>query len=136
MVVRYSYLWKREHDTGREEGIKDRPCAVVMSLRNEDGRETVLVLPVTHVQPANPAEAIEIPVETKKRLGLDSQRSWIVVAEANEFIWPGPDLRPIPGRDISTIAYGALPPRFFAFVAEKFLEHDQRGKAARVRRTE
>jgi hypothetical protein len=49
MVIRYSYLWKREHEEGREEGIKDRPCAVIVSLRNESGNDVVLVLPVTHV---------------------------------------------------------------------------------------
>jgi len=29
LVIRYSYLWAREHDQGREEGVKDRPCAVL-----------------------------------------------------------------------------------------------------------
>ena len=29
-----------------------------------------------------------------------------MISEANEFPWPGPDLRAIPGRDESTIAYG------------------------------
>jgi hypothetical protein len=101
MVIRYSYLWKREHEEGREEGIKDRPCAVIVSLRNESGNDVVLVLPVTHVQPTDIAEAIEIPAETKRRLRLDSQRSWIVISEANEFVWPGPDLRPVPGRRIN-----------------------------------
>jgi hypothetical protein len=136
MVIRYSYLWKREQEEGREEGIKDRPCAVIVALRNESGNDVVLVLPVTHLQPADIAEAIEIPAETKRRLRLDSQRSWIVISEANEFIWPGPDLRPVPGRDVSTIDYGALPQRFFAFLVEKYLERYQRGKTARVKRSE
>jgi hypothetical protein len=34
----------------------------------------VLVLPITHSPPLNPADAIEIPTETKKRLGLDTDR--------------------------------------------------------------
>ncbi len=29
-VISYSYLWADEY--GREEGLKPRPCAVVMSL--------------------------------------------------------------------------------------------------------
>ena len=49
-----------------------------------------------------------------------SQR-WKLQIEANEFIWPGPDLRPIPGGGTSIIAYGALPPRFFAHVRDAFL---------------
>ena len=32
LVVRYSYLWEREASQGREEGVKDRPCAVVLVL--------------------------------------------------------------------------------------------------------
>ena len=73
---------------------------------------------------------------TKNRLGLDAERSWIVITEANEFVWPGPDLRPILGRDDSTIVYGALPPRFFAYVRDNFLKRDQREKSRPVKRTE
>jgi hypothetical protein len=136
LVIRYSYLWKREADAGREEGSKDRPCAIVMAITDEKGEQQVLVLPVSHSPPATPADAIEIPAETKARLRLDSGRSWVVLAEANEFIWPGPDLRPIPGRVESTAAYGTLPPRFFAHVRDKFLERDRREKVSRVMRTE
>jgi hypothetical protein len=136
LVIRYSYLWKREADAGRDEGTKDRPCAIVMAVVHDDGEKEVLVLPITHSLPANPADAIEIPTVTKNRLGLDSERSWIVITEANEFIWPGPDLRPVPGRDASTIAYGPLPPRFFAHVRDRFFERDQREKSQRVKRSE
>jgi hypothetical protein len=92
LVIRYSYLWKREHEAGREDGTKDRPCAVVMAIVDQDGEWDVLVLPITHSPPPDPADAIEIPTETKKRLGLDTDRSWVVITEANEFLWPGPDL--------------------------------------------
>lgn len=136
LVIRYSYLWKREQEEGREEGMKDRPCAIVLVVTDEDGEREVLVLPITHTSPANPDDAVEIPPATKKRLGLDADRSWIVITEANEFVWPGPDLRPIPGRDASTIAYGPLPPRLFAHVRDKFLERDRREKSAHVKRTE
>ncbi len=136
LIIRYSYLWKREFDAGREEGTKDRPCAIVMTVVDEDGDKDVLVLPVTHSPPTDPADAIEIPATTKSRLGLDGERSWIVITEANEFVWPGPDLRTVPGRDESTIAYGPLPPRFFVHVRDKFLERDQREKSGRVTRTE
>jgi hypothetical protein len=136
LVIRYSYLWKQEYEAGREEGIKDRPCAIVMSVVEEEGEWEVLVLPITHTPPNNPADAIEIPIDTKNRLGLDSDRSWIVIAEANEFVWPGPDLRPISGRDESTIVYGTLPPRLFSHVRVKFLDRDRREKSARVKRTE
>jgi hypothetical protein len=125
-----------EFEAGRDEDTKDRPCAIVMTVLDEDGDKEVWVLPITHSPPANPADAIEIPTVTKNRLGLDSERSWVVITEANEFIWPGPDLRPISGRDASPIAYGPLPPCFFAHVRDKFLERDQREKSVRVKRTE
>ncbi|MGH8305778.1 MAG: hypothetical protein ACRETG_09220 [Steroidobacteraceae bacterium] len=136
LVIRYAYLWKREHDEGHEDGSKDRPCAIVLSIIDEDEEREVLVLPITHTPPEHTDDAIEIPTATKNRLGLDSERSWIVISEANAFVWPGPDLRPVPGRDTSTIAYGPLPPRFFAYVRDKFLERIERDKAARVPRTE
>jgi hypothetical protein len=136
LVIRYSYLWKREQEQGREEGMKDRPCAVVLVVTDEDGEQEVLVLPITHAPPADANDAVEIPRATKQRLGLDADRSWIVITEANEFVWPGPDLRPISGRDASTIAYGPLPPRLFAQVRDRFLERDQREKSARIKRTE
>jgi hypothetical protein len=106
-----------------------------MSVVEEEGEWEVLVLPITHTPPNNPADAIEIPIDTKNRLGLDSDRSWIVIAEANEFVWPGPDLRPISGRDESTIVYGTLAPRLFSHVRVKFLDRDRREKSARVKRT-
>jgi hypothetical protein len=37
LVIRYSYLWKREQQARREEGTKDRPCAVVMAIMDQDG---------------------------------------------------------------------------------------------------
>jgi hypothetical protein len=31
----------------------------------------------------------------------------------NEFAWPGPGVRPVPGRDDSTIVHGEFPPTYF-----------------------
>ena len=43
--------------------MKDRPCAVVLLTRNDDGAEVVTVLPVTHTppSPSQSALAIEVP---------------------------------------------------------------------------
>ncbi len=136
LVIRYSYLWLSEHRKGREEGIKDRPCAVVLALVDAEGDTRVTVLPITHSLPDDPSNAIELPPDTKKRLGLDADRSWIVVNEGNEFLWPGPDLRPLPGADLSTIAYGFLPPRLFGLVRDRFLALSRQRRSERVRRTE
>jgi len=129
-------LWLSEHREGREEGVKDRPCAVVLTLIDAEGETRVTVLPITHTPPADASTAIEVPPDTKKRLGLDADRSWIVVSEGNEFLWPGPDLRPLPGADLSTVAYGFLPPRLFGLVRARFLALSRQRKAERVMRTE
>jgi hypothetical protein len=52
----------------------------------------------------------------RRRLGLDAERSWIVLSESNPFDWPGPDLRRVGDREDSSVAYGLLPPRLFAEV--------------------
>lgn len=136
VVIRYSYLWDREHQAGLEEGNKDRPCAVVLAIIGDGGRTNIYVLPVTHSAPTSPDDAIEIPRVVKSYLGLDAGRSWIVITEANIFAWPGPDLRPAINGDPSTIVYGYLPPNFFDHVRRKFIERARRGKAKAIKRTE
>jgi hypothetical protein len=121
LVIRYSYLWLEEHRQGREEGVKDRPCAVILAARDADGEQIVTVLPVTHSPPTDPVLAMEIPAATKNRIGLDGARSWIVLTEANQFTWPGPDLRPaIPG-DMESISYGLLPQAFYRHLRTRFV---------------
>jgi hypothetical protein len=121
LVIRYAYLWRAEYRRGQEEGLKDRPCAVVLVSVDEDGDDIVTVLPINHMPPLDPADAVEIPADTKRRLRLDDDRSWIVLTEANEFLWPGPDLRPCRPADPESIAFGLLPGRFFKHVQERFL---------------
>lgn len=136
MVVRYAYLWEREALEGREEGVKDRPCAIVLVAHDQEGEQRVQVLPVTHSQPADPSTAVEIPAAVKTRLGLDSPRSWVVVTELNEFIWPGPDLRPAVRGDLASAAYGFLPPRLFRAVRDRYLALHAARRLKRVQRTE
>lgn len=127
LVISYAYLWHYEHQAGREEGQKDRPSVIVLAVEREAGDATVvMVLPITHSPPADPASAVEIPLPVKRHLGLDTDRSWIVVAEGNEFLWPGYDLRKIPHTD--RYDYGFLPPRFFNQILEAFAACYQVGK--------
>jgi hypothetical protein len=136
LVVRFSYLWKREADAGREEGVKDRPCAVVIAIEGKEGHPRVIVLPVTHSPPQPPDEGIELPQQTKIRLGLDDERSWVIVSEGNDFVWPGPDLRFLPGHGPESAAYGFLPPLVFRTVRDRFLARYQRRQIGLVTRTE
>ena len=136
LVIRYSYLWRGEHEAGREEGVKDRPRAIVVAIDDEDGGKSVFVLPITHTSPKEPQDAVELPAATKTRLGLDSERSWVVVSEGNRFIWPGPDLRARPGQGPDSAAYGMLPPALFTVVKQRFFAHVRARRAGMVKRTE
>ncbi|MBU6297372.1 MAG: type II toxin-antitoxin system PemK/MazF family toxin [Alphaproteobacteria bacterium] len=136
LVIHYSYLWLEEHRRGREEGIKNRPCAIILTTQNDDSDEIVTVLPITHAPPNDLAKAMEIPLATKRRLGLDSERSWVVLSEANRFAWPGPDLRPTMSGDASSIAYGLLPEKLFGQMRERFVALVKRAGARAVDRTD
>jgi len=136
LVIRYSYLWRRKAAAGREEGEKDRPCAVVLANRDEDGNLRVYALPITHTRPHAETDAVEIPAIVKHRLGLDDERCWIVITEANVFSWPGPDLRIVPGKGTGSVAYGFLPPKLFKVVRDRFLTHARRYRLHLVVRTE
>ncbi len=136
LVIRYSYLWRSEHLRGQEEGVKDRPCAVLLAMTDDEGEQKVIVLPVTHTPPNHPAHAVEIPAATKRRLGLDDERSWIVLTESNRFTWPGPDLRPAISGDPTSIAFGLLPKALFEDVRAKWLALFAARKTQVVARTE
>lgn len=136
LVIRYSYLWEREAREGKEEGMKDRPCAIVLVMLRDGDAQMVRVLPVTHAAPADPADALELPLATKRRLGLDSERSWVVLTEANDFIWPGPDLRPSVSGDPRSVSYGMLPPGFMAVLRQRLILRWRALQAKAVSRTQ
>ena len=94
LVISYAYVWDHEAQSGQEEGRKDRPCVITLAVeRNQDEETVVTVLPVTHRPPDDATAVVEIPPAIKKHLGLDDQRSWVVVSEGDQFVWPGYDLR-------------------------------------------
>src|ERR1700683_1751561 len=98
LVLSYAYLWHHAHLGGQEEGRKDRPCVIVLAVdRPADGATVVTVAPITHRAPEDPKAAVEMPPPLKHRLGLDHERSWVIVSEGNKFVWPGFDLRQLPG---------------------------------------
>ena len=117
LVLSYAYLWRREWRGGRAEGRKDRPCVVISVNARPEGM-LVRVAPVTHATPDDLAAALELPGAVKRHLGLDDARSWVIRDEVNEFIWPGFDLRPVPGAR-RAYAYGFLPPLLFARLLDR-----------------
>ena len=134
LVLRYAFLWRQEFEQGLEEGRKDRPCTVILAAPATAGGTQVYVLPVTHTPPGDPSLAIEIPPRVKLHLRLDHERSWIVLDEVNDFLWPGYDLRPVPGSQPARTDYGVLPPRFFDTVRAAFLALAQERRVKQVPR--
>jgi hypothetical protein len=126
LVISYSYLWRNEYGAGKIEGQKNRPCGIILVVANDDGSKKVTVAPITHATPQNLGVALEIPPKVKQHLGLDGERSWIILDDFNEFLWPGYDLRPIPGKS-GKYDYGLLPPVLFKQIANKIIELRQQG---------
>jgi len=129
LVISYSYLWRHESEAGLVEGTKDRPCAIILVVRKAegDGATIVTAAPITHSPPHDPAAAMEIPQRVKQHLGLDGQRSWIVLDDFNEFVWPGFDIRPVPARP-GRYEYGFLPPALFEAITRRIVELRRQGK--------
>jgi len=134
LVLNYAYLWHDKHRAGSAEGRKDRPSVIVLcTTRQADQAVIVTVLPITHAAPRDSSSAVEIPHAIKQRLGLDAARSWIVIAEGNEFVWPGYDLRKVPNTD--AFEFGFLPPRFFNQVRNAFVAFNRAGQSASIPRS-
>jgi hypothetical protein len=135
LVISYAYLWRDEALRGLEEGRKDRPCVIILSVEEADGRTVVTVAPITHSPPAYPESALELPAATKQRLGLDGERSWVVAADLNRFAWPGVDLRPI-RKGANTYAFGQLPAAFYLQLRDRVVALARAGRASITPRTE
>jgi mRNA-degrading endonuclease toxin of MazEF toxin-antitoxin module len=117
-VIRYAYLWTHEADAGAEEGRKDRPCAVVLALARSADAVEVVVAPITSSPPLRDADGVELPAETRRRLGLQDAPCWVVLTEVNRFAWPGPDLRPVETAAGQAWSHGLLPARIFERVRD------------------
>ena len=135
-VLRYAYLWADEHENGRDEGRKIRPVVVTIAVETSDGDLRVVVVPVTHALPKSPTDALEIPASIKRHLGLDDERSFVVLTELNFFNWPGPDLGPLKGQDAGTVLIGYLPSGFFRSLRDRLSENIREGRLRQVQRTE
>ncbi|MDO9381457.1 MAG: type II toxin-antitoxin system PemK/MazF family toxin [Hyphomicrobiaceae bacterium] len=126
-------MWADEKRLGQEDGRKDRPAVIVLTVEVEDGESRVVVVPITHSRPAAQDDSLEIPAAIKRHLNLDEQPSWVVVSEINVFIWPGPDVRPVPNS--TTVVYGLLPAGFFRQIRDRLVANIRQGKSRQVPRT-
>lgn len=134
LVISYAYLWRHEHNAGLEEGRKVRPAVIVLSaFKAKTGNTRVIVAAITHSAPQGETIAIEILPKVKAHLGLDNERSWIVLDEVNSFDWPGFDLRPIEGSK-TEFSYGFIPPKLYEQVRDTLVAANKAGKAQVTKR--
>jgi hypothetical protein len=83
-VFRYPCLWLREGQNGETEGRKQRPVAVGVRIREQNGQDILIVLPITSKMPEGGRFTSEIPDAEKRRAGLDPDlRLWIILDEYN-----------------------------------------------------
>lgn len=135
LVVRYAFLWSREHGQGATEAAKDRPCAILVARRVADtGATLVAVLPITHTPPGTSpaggaAAHLKLTARECQNVGLDGADHWVVLNEVNRFTWPGYDLRTIPGTD--RYDYGGLPRATFERIVKALVALDAARKAAK-----
>jgi hypothetical protein len=61
-----------------------------------------------------------MPHDVMQTLGLDDERSWVVLSEANVDRWPNAGLTAIPGKP-GAFAYCFLPPAFFEKIRSEFM---------------
>lgn len=106
---------------------------VVLTHLSEAGHALVYALPINHTAPQHREAGIEIPQATKRRLGLDSARSWIITTELNQFTWPGRDLRPTSS---GSYLYGYLPEKLMRQVLDQVKQHARKKRLKNVPRTE
>lgn len=106
---------------------------VVLARLIDSDQTRLIVAPVTHSEPP-PGEGVAMPVAVKRNLRLDREASWIVTTEVNQFVWPGPDIRPAKG--LETPLYGAIPARLFDEIRRQIADHAATKQAAVVKRTE
>ena len=132
-MIRYGFLWSHEQDGGADEAAKDRPCAIIVATRRSVTGETIVVVaPITHTQPIDAADSLEITAAIARKLGLDGGFHWLRLDELNRFAWPGYDLRPVPGKP-GSYDYGMLPSHLFEQLRQAILQR-QRVKAARMQK--
>jgi len=75
--------------------------------------------------------APDIPNSTKKRLGLDDKKSWIITTEFNKFTWPGYDIRKLSSGSYS---YGILPEKLIRLIIDSVKHHACNSKLKNVGR--
>jgi hypothetical protein len=82
LVIRYSYLWAREHDRGEETGRKARPACLQIIMKRKQGGTIVMLFPITSQIPQSDRTALAIPDIEARRARLTTP-AWIILDEFN-----------------------------------------------------
>ncbi len=110
-ILNYIFLFAHEAKA-RDEGIKERPCMVIMTIPEE---QRVLVAPLT-TKGDSYADTLPVPDAVCRIAKLRGPTS-VVLTELNIFTWLGYDVRPLHGSD--DIYIGRFPPGFTSSVMAK-----------------
>jgi hypothetical protein len=132
LVIRFDYLWDSDHQRGLSTSGKERPCAIVLSVKTSN---RTLVVPISHSYPEVGEEkySLEIPAEISAAIGLDQERNWVRVSEVNEFEWPSASVRPRPD-DPTRMDYGMIPEAFFNEIRKHLAKAVSEHRLARAKR--
>jgi hypothetical protein len=129
-VISYAFLWPDQAEAGRDDGVKDRPCVVVLAV-GEGDNPLVTVAPITS-RPPDEEDAIPLSAGA---LGLTRQ-SWIIPNALNLFRWPGPDLRPAGAPAGAWWRWGTLAPELRNRLADRIRARLALREGRLIRRTE
>ncbi len=88
-------------------------AVIVVANQIADGVRVITVVPITQRKPLPDTAVIETRPALNTHIGVDDLSSWNVVAEVNEFVWPGVDLRPLQRTDLKEYAYSVIPQGFY-----------------------
>jgi hypothetical protein len=119
LVVYYSYVFRNPTRNIGAAG-KQRPCLIIAVFpdRAEPRRTSVLYLPITHSQPTQNEEAIEIPADTRFAAGLDGLPQWVLIGGGDLDTWPE-DIFNLPNQP-GVFHFGFMPPGFFRKIQTEF----------------
>jgi hypothetical protein len=134
LVIRYHFLWTREHDRGEEHGRKSRPVCVVVPLSGT-GADVVL-FPLTTRAPGPGRLAVQVPETERRRLRLrGSEPTWLLLDEGNRDVLPGSvHIEPV-ANNPPVWSYGVFSHAFMRVVLRTLAEA-LRGRRMRVVRRE
>ena len=112
-IVTIDYAWPSDWADRRRVNFKERPC-VIMDTRDHglSTQPLVLLCPITHRKPEDPAAGIAISRATRQRCGLDSNPSWLIVSTGNQVSWDPTRIRTF---------HGLIPDNLFEHAKEQVL---------------